>query len=128
MLTSRKLKVLLCKIFPFINIYLIYRRIKDQYSISQDLNYTETTQIGYPFLCTNPKNVYLEENTRINPGCKIIIHTGRFFLKKYSFVFPWSLCLFPFSLLQEHHLPSRMLAFLLQRNMRKRLRAQTSFL
>ena len=86
MLFNRKFKTLLCKIFPFINIYLIYRRIKDQYLISKKLNYADTTQIGYPFLCTNPKNVYLEENTRINPGCKIIIHTGRFFLKKYSVI------------------------------------------
>ena len=84
MFSKNRIKHFLCKFFPFINIYLIYRRFKDQYLISQDLNYTETTQIGYPFLCTNPKNVYLEENTRINPSCKIIIHTGRFCLKKYS--------------------------------------------
>ena len=84
MLTSRKLKTLLCKIFPFINTYLIYRRIKDQYLISKELNYADTTQIGYPFLCTNPKNVFLDEKTVINSGCKIINYTGKFFLKKYS--------------------------------------------
>lgn len=86
MFLNKRVKLLISKILPFINIVLIYRRIKSHYTLSPNLNYAETTQIGYPFLCTNPKNVYLEENTRINPGCKIIIHTGRFLLKKYSVI------------------------------------------
>ena len=86
MFLNKRVKLLISEILPFINIVLIYRRIKSHYTLSPNLNYAETTQIGYPFLCTNPKNVYLEENTRINPGCKIIIHTGRFLLKKYSVI------------------------------------------
>ncbi|MBR5512133.1 MAG: hypothetical protein IKU50_08020 [Bacteroidaceae bacterium] len=75
---------IILRIFPFVKIFSIYRKIKNQYTISSELNISETTQIGYPFQCSNPKNVYLEEYTRINSGCKIIIHTGRFILKKYS--------------------------------------------
>ena len=81
---SNKIKFWICEKLPFVKMILIYRRIKNHYSLSPDLNYAETTQIGYPFLCTNPKNVYLEENTRINSGCKIISYTGCFFLKKNS--------------------------------------------
>lgn len=42
------------------------------------------SQVGLPIICTSPKNVYLEDYTRINPGAKIITYTGRFILKKYS--------------------------------------------
>lgn len=44
----------------------------------------ETTKIGIPIYITNIKNVFLSEKTRINSGVQIIIHTGRFYLKKYS--------------------------------------------
>lgn len=81
---NKRIKLLICRILSFVNIVLIYRRIKNHYSLSPDLNYAETTQVGYPFLCTNPKNVFLEEKTVINPGCKIINYTGSFVLKKYS--------------------------------------------
>jgi acetyltransferase-like isoleucine patch superfamily enzyme len=86
MLLNKRIKLLICRILPFVNVILTYRRTKNHYFLSPNLNCAETAQIGYPFLCTNPKNVYLEENTRINPGCKIIIHTGRFLLKKYSVI------------------------------------------
>lgn len=84
MLLNKRIKLLICKILPFVNVVLIYRRIKNHYFLSPNLNCADTTQIGYPFLCTNPKNVYLDEKTVINSGCKIINYTGKFYLKKYS--------------------------------------------
>lgn len=84
MFLNKRVKLLISKILPFINIVLIYRRIKSHYTLSPNLNYAETTQIGYPFMCTCPKNVYLGDQTRVNSGCKIITHSGRFVLKKYS--------------------------------------------
>lgn len=84
MFLNKRVKLLISKILPFINIVLIYRRIKSHYTLSPNLNYAENTQIGYPFMCTCPKNVFLGDKTVINSGCKIINYSGSFFLKKYS--------------------------------------------
>ena len=84
MLLNKRIKLLICRILPFVNVILTYRRTKNHYFLSPNLNCAETVQIGYPFLCTNPKNVYLDEKTVINSGCKIINYTGKFYLKKYS--------------------------------------------
>ena len=83
---KNKAKSIILRIFPFAKFFSIYRKIKNQYTISSELNISETTKIGVPFLCTNPKNVYIDEETVINPDCKIINHTGRLFIKKYSVV------------------------------------------
>lgn len=80
------LKFCLCRYIPGVNFLLTYRRLKSHYSISSLGHRSETTKIGYPFLVTNPKNVYLYDYTRINPGAKIITYTGKFVLKKYSVI------------------------------------------
>lgn len=43
-----------------------------------------TTQLGLPLYITKKKNVYLEEQTRIQTGCIILTVTGKFIVKKYS--------------------------------------------
>ncbi len=77
------LKRKLCNYFPF-RLYQIYIRLKNIFSTPAFGYCSASTQIGYPFLATKPKNVFLYEYTRINPGAKIIIYTGKFKLKKYS--------------------------------------------
>lgn len=56
----------------------------DQYRVPCFAKRGEHSQVGLPIICTSPKNVYLDDFTRINPGAKIIIHKGKFLLKKYS--------------------------------------------
>lgn len=84
MALNQHIKSFLCKFVPFVKLYQLYRRLRSLYLIPTLEACTETTQIGVPFLATNPRNVYLAEFTRINPGAKIITYTGRFILKKYS--------------------------------------------
>lgn len=56
----------------------------NQYKVPHFAKCGEHTQVGLPMICTSPKNVYLDDYTRINPGAKIISYTGKFILKKYS--------------------------------------------
>lgn len=55
-----------------------------QYRVPEFAHRGSKSQVGLPIICTSPRNVYLGDYTRINPGAKIITYTGRFVLKKYS--------------------------------------------
>ena len=86
MVLNQCVKRNLCKFIPFVKLYQLYKRLKSLYLIPTLRTCSETTQIGAPFLVTNPQNVYLAEFTRINPGAKIITYTGKFIVKKYSVI------------------------------------------
>ncbi|CCZ70048.1 chloramphenicol acetyltransferase [Bacteroides sp. CAG:702] len=79
------MKVLIEKRFP--SLYHILKAIYCFYLHYRCLKFIhkkETTQIEYPFLCTRPQNVFLDEFVRINPGAKFIIASGKLIVKKYS--------------------------------------------
>lgn len=84
MVLNQCIKRNLCKFIPFVKLYQLYKRLKSLYLIPTLGACSKTTQIGVPFLITNPKNVYLAEFTRINPDAKIITYTGKFIVRKYS--------------------------------------------
>lgn len=56
----------------------------NQYKVPSFAKRGVHSQVGLPIICTFPKNVFLDDFTRINPGAKIITYTGKFVLKKYS--------------------------------------------
>ena len=56
----------------------------NQYKVPSFAKRGEHSQVGLPIICTFPKNVFLDDFTRINPGAKIITYTGKFVMKKYS--------------------------------------------
>lgn len=57
-----------------------------QYKVPQFYSIGNNSQVGVPIICTNPQNVILEDNVRINPSAKIITYTGKFIVKKYSLI------------------------------------------
>lgn len=84
MCLSKKIKLFILKVLPFVQLYVIFKRLKSIYILSDSISCSDSTKIGFPFLCTNPKNAFIDEQTIINPSCKIIIYNGTFVIKKYS--------------------------------------------
>jgi acetyltransferase-like isoleucine patch superfamily enzyme len=54
------------------------------YDPSEFGQYGLNVEINKPFVCNNPKNVYLGNNVRLRPSCTIITHTGKFIIKDHS--------------------------------------------
>ena len=80
-----KYKALLKRVFgqeiDIINAFIV---IVNQYRVPKFAYRGKGSQVGLPIICTSPKNVILEDFTRINPNATIISYTGKFVLKKYS--------------------------------------------
>ena len=74
-------KRLLGKIGDLINGLLI---MINHYRVPKFAYIGDKVQIGLPIICTAPQNVFLHEETRINPGAKIISYTGKLIVKKYT--------------------------------------------
>lgn len=79
-----KWKEILLKYIPFVRPFLVYRKIKCQYMLPTLGFKDKSSEIGFPILITYPKNVFLFEKTRINPGAKIITYRGKFIVRKFS--------------------------------------------
>lgn len=74
-------KRLLGKYGEVINGFLL---MLGHYKVPKFAKMGKGVQIGLPIICTAPCNVFLDEDTRINPGAKIISYTGKLIVKRYS--------------------------------------------
>lgn len=75
--------------FPFIKkIRIAFNCIYFRYVQGQNINIfgfrDPTSALLMPSHIANPRNIYMYEKTRIQSHAKIITHTGKFIMKKYS--------------------------------------------